>query len=201
MELYWQCYQKTSIVHQTFAQWALYILFKIVKYLIRHWGLAIGNIRHVWWFSWALYWLYDSSGCFMYLRFSLHFSNTQNRFLLGCSFVDGMCIIHGGTSALFVLVMMSPNTRELPFELKPLNRSSHRKYCNGYLFKHGYMIAVWNLPPFSLERTAQQKFSFKHTTWSSIITASLAQFETVFMARLKKLPVLIRILRNSNINL
>ena len=35
----------------TFVQWALYILFKFVKSLIRHLGLAIGNVR---WFSWTL---------------------------------------------------------------------------------------------------------------------------------------------------
>ena len=49
-----RCYQKTSMVHQTFVRWALYILFKIVKSLIRHLGLAIGNVRHVRWYSWTL---------------------------------------------------------------------------------------------------------------------------------------------------
>ena len=32
----------------------LYILFKFVKSLIRHLGLAIGNVRYVRWFSWTL---------------------------------------------------------------------------------------------------------------------------------------------------
>ena len=49
-----QCYRKTFMVHQTFVRWALYILFKIVKSLIRHLDLAIGNVRHVRWFSWTL---------------------------------------------------------------------------------------------------------------------------------------------------
>ena len=50
-----QCSWKTFMVHQTFVQWALYILFKFVKSLIRHLGLAIGNVRHVRWFSWTLW--------------------------------------------------------------------------------------------------------------------------------------------------
>ena len=49
-----QCSWKTFMVHQTFVQWALYILFKFVKSFIRHLGLAIGNVRHVRWFSWTL---------------------------------------------------------------------------------------------------------------------------------------------------
>ena len=49
------------MVHQTFVWWALYILFKIVKSLIRHSGLAIGNVRHVRWFSWTLLDLSDFS--------------------------------------------------------------------------------------------------------------------------------------------
>ena len=36
------------------VQWALYVLFKIVKSLMRHLGLAIGNFRHVRWFWWTL---------------------------------------------------------------------------------------------------------------------------------------------------
>ena len=36
-----QCYRKTFMVHQTFVRWTLYILFKIVKSLIRHLGLAM----------------------------------------------------------------------------------------------------------------------------------------------------------------
>ena len=46
-----QCTWKTFMIHQTFARWALYILFKFVKSFIRHLGLAFGN---VWWFSWTL---------------------------------------------------------------------------------------------------------------------------------------------------
>ena len=49
-----QCYRKTFMVHQTFVRWTLYIIFKIVKSLIRHLGLAIRNVRQVWWFSWTL---------------------------------------------------------------------------------------------------------------------------------------------------
>ena len=45
----------TFFLSQTFVWWALYILFKIVKSLIRHLGLAIGNVRHVGWFSWTLW--------------------------------------------------------------------------------------------------------------------------------------------------
>ena len=42
------------MIHQTFVRWALYILFKFVKSLIRHLGLAIRNVRCVPWFSWTL---------------------------------------------------------------------------------------------------------------------------------------------------
>ena len=50
-----QCSRKTFMVHQTFVRWALiYILFKFVKSLIRHLGLAIGNVRRVRWISWTL---------------------------------------------------------------------------------------------------------------------------------------------------
>ena len=53
-KLYLQCSWKTFMIHQTFVQWALYILVKFMKSLIIHLGLAIGNIRCVWWFSWTL---------------------------------------------------------------------------------------------------------------------------------------------------
>ena len=43
-----------NLIHQTFVQWDLYILFKFAKYLIRHLGLAIRNVRRVHWFSWKL---------------------------------------------------------------------------------------------------------------------------------------------------
>ena len=59
--LWYQCSQKTSMIHQTFVWWALYILFKFVKFLIRHLGLVIGNVRHVRWFSWTLWLLSDIS--------------------------------------------------------------------------------------------------------------------------------------------
>ena len=49
-----QCCWKTLMVHQTFVGWALYILLKFVKSLIRHFGLANGYVRCVWWFSWTL---------------------------------------------------------------------------------------------------------------------------------------------------
>ena len=49
-----QCSQKTFMVYQTFVWWALYILFKFVRSLIRHLAQAIGNVLHVWWFSWTL---------------------------------------------------------------------------------------------------------------------------------------------------
>ena len=49
-----QCTWKTSMIHETFVRWALYIVFKFVKSLIRHLGLATGNVRCVWWFSWTL---------------------------------------------------------------------------------------------------------------------------------------------------
>ena len=49
---------------QTFVRWALYILFKFVKSLIRHLGLVIGNVRHVRWFSWTLYvWSKQNMSC------------------------------------------------------------------------------------------------------------------------------------------
>ena len=49
-----QCTWKTFMIHQTFVWWALYIPFKIVKLLMRHLGLAIGNVRCVRWFSWTV---------------------------------------------------------------------------------------------------------------------------------------------------
>ena len=49
-----QCTRKTFMIHQTFVRWALYILFKFVKSLIGHLGLAIGNVWCVRWFSWTL---------------------------------------------------------------------------------------------------------------------------------------------------
>ena len=45
-----QCSRKNFMFHQTFVRWALYILFKFVKSLIRHLGPAIGNVRHVQWY-------------------------------------------------------------------------------------------------------------------------------------------------------
>ena len=47
----YRCTRKTFMIHQTFVRWVWYILFKFFKSLIRHLGLAIGN---VWWFSWTL---------------------------------------------------------------------------------------------------------------------------------------------------
>ena len=44
---YLQCRRKTFMVHQTFVQWALYILFKFVKSLIRYLGPAI-NKKQKW---------------------------------------------------------------------------------------------------------------------------------------------------------
>ena len=41
-----QCRWKTCMVHQTFVWWALYIPYKFVKSSIRHFGLAIGNVRY-----------------------------------------------------------------------------------------------------------------------------------------------------------
>ena len=52
--LQWQCIRKPFMVHQTIVRGALYILFIFVKSLIRHLGLAIGNVQHVRWFSWTL---------------------------------------------------------------------------------------------------------------------------------------------------
>ena len=49
-----QCTWKTFMIHQTCVRWDLCILFKFVKSLIKHLGLAIGNVRCVWWFSWTL---------------------------------------------------------------------------------------------------------------------------------------------------
>ena len=39
-----QCTRKTFMIYQKFVRLALYILFKFVKSLIRHLGLAIGNV-------------------------------------------------------------------------------------------------------------------------------------------------------------
>ena len=50
-----QCTRKTFMIHQTFVRWALYILLKFVKSLIRHLGLAIGNVGCVRCFSWTLF--------------------------------------------------------------------------------------------------------------------------------------------------
>ena len=52
---HYQCTWKTFMIHETFVWWALYILFKSVKSLIRHLGLAIGNVWCVRWFSWTLH--------------------------------------------------------------------------------------------------------------------------------------------------
>ena len=49
-----QCTWKTFKIHQTFVWWAFNILFKFVKSLIRHLGLAIRNVWCVRWFSWTL---------------------------------------------------------------------------------------------------------------------------------------------------
>ena len=51
--------RKTFMIHQTFVQWALCILFKFTKSLMGHLGLAIGNVRHVQWFSWTLLYVVD----------------------------------------------------------------------------------------------------------------------------------------------
>ena len=45
--IYMQCRRKTFMVNQTFVWWTLCILYKFVKYPIRHLGLAIGNVRCV----------------------------------------------------------------------------------------------------------------------------------------------------------
>ena len=50
--------RKTFMIHQTFVRWALYILFKFVKSLIRHLGQAIRNVSCVQWFSWTLHWFW-----------------------------------------------------------------------------------------------------------------------------------------------
>ena len=42
-----QCKRKTFMAHQTFVWWPLHILYKFVKFPIRHLGLAIGYVRHV----------------------------------------------------------------------------------------------------------------------------------------------------------
>ena len=46
-----QCTWKTFMIHRTNVRWAFNILFNFVKSLIRHLGLAIGNVR---WFTWTL---------------------------------------------------------------------------------------------------------------------------------------------------
>ena len=43
------------MVHQTFVWWALYILYRLVKFPIRHLSPPIGNVRCVWRFSSALH--------------------------------------------------------------------------------------------------------------------------------------------------
>ena len=48
------CSRKTLMFHLVFVQWTLYILFKCVKSFMRHLGLAILNVWHVWWFLWTL---------------------------------------------------------------------------------------------------------------------------------------------------
>ena len=50
----YQCSRKTFMVHLTIVRWALCILLKFIKSLIRHLALAIGNVRHVRRFSWTL---------------------------------------------------------------------------------------------------------------------------------------------------
>ena len=49
----WQCSRKNF--HGSWDSCPiLYILLKFMKSLIRHLALAIGNVRHVWRFSWTL---------------------------------------------------------------------------------------------------------------------------------------------------
>ena len=57
---WYQYSRKTFMIHQTFVRWALYILFKFVKSLIRHLGLAIGNVRCVRWFLWTLWYSFKT---------------------------------------------------------------------------------------------------------------------------------------------
>ena len=64
----------------TFVWWALYILFKFVKSLTRYLDLAIGNVRHVRWFSWTLPYIIaiymnvqcDFCLCFMHSQHMCH---------------------------------------------------------------------------------------------------------------------------------
>ena len=66
------------MIHQTFVWWALYtlyILFKFVQSLIRHLGLASGNVRCVRWFSWTLQlWPTWVSHCLSFLSSSSGFA-------------------------------------------------------------------------------------------------------------------------------
>ena len=49
------------MVHQTFVWWALCILLKLVRSLIRHLGSTIGEVWHVRWFLWTLLYI-DTEG-------------------------------------------------------------------------------------------------------------------------------------------
>ena len=70
----YQCTWKTFMIHQTFVRWAFNILFKYVRSLIRHLGLAI---RNVWWFSWTLRYLWRMG----IKRFQTRLRRVWNRFI------------------------------------------------------------------------------------------------------------------------
>ena len=62
-----QCSWKTLWFIRHLSNVLYIIIFKFVKSLIRHLGLAIGNVRHVWWFSWTLMHVRQSEVCFWQL--------------------------------------------------------------------------------------------------------------------------------------
>ena len=82
---------KTFMVHQTFVRWALCILFKFVKSLVRHLGLAIGNIQCVRWFLWTLmipyklFWYWQITAPALTGHMVLHARGRSSRALRTCT--------------------------------------------------------------------------------------------------------------------
>ena len=95
-----QCSRKTFMVHQTFVQWALYILLNFVISPIRHFGLAIGNVRHVRWFLWTLV-MQSFDGNFVDC---LNNVLTRNIFPIENCISVYMALVHGTVTKLSSLV-------------------------------------------------------------------------------------------------
>ena len=120
-----QCSRKTFMIHQTFVRWALYILFKFVKSLIRHLGLAIRNVRHVRWFSWTLILLKNFHGTSLYEVWLNYMKNWSSR---------NQCILSerhfsGGRRNSLALILWYERS-EVHLWVSWLNKNSKQFWCN-----------------------------------------------------------------------